>query len=869
VQNITTCSWVCNVGFYANSNECARCTVKPSNAYFIDKGTNESNCPWKCNPIPLNSVQNLDTCIVSCNAGFFNVDFLNNSSLPTLELNYNINFDAINGDMIIGPFDLMCWNVHSPWLKHVLYTNAIPFIENWENNNLNIPINSNCQWFSVPTQSFSGPVFSSYERYIYGLINPSTALVQNINSESFCQKCDLGTYKSMTGLMPCTKCPPGTVCDELGMTSPKPCLQGTYLNISGAMSLLQCLPCPAGTFLLYNSMDSLNINPCSESLQNSSDRVFELNALSSGKKILCENNGTIIRSSCDSQSEKYMTISVKRAYMYNLDMRNFKNPFWWVRIYACDSTEVYLDLQNYYYHCDLQNTLDFTGGNTENDQYNRIWGKQLFLHFSIINMQFPNCYAEDALEVFGYQKVYSIEYVAWVQPNTFPVQCVNCPKGSFGTAVGSTACTLCEIGKYNEVEGQSDQQACLLCPSGTFNNDEGSHICISCEPGTYLKDNICEACQPGSYNNIYYGTACYDCEIGTYSFNSKSTACDVCQNGTVAGSKGLTSCVHCPAGKYSNIAVLCHDCRAGNYASEIGSSICRECDIGSFGVEMGQTACQYCLPGTYGTSKASVGYNNSCTKCRAGTYNSRFIATECKLCPLSTYASSEGQTACTQCLNGSITSTQGSSSAQQCIQKSNNFTCTSCRKCPSEALYAKTTCRPDQINEIDDTVCVCPRLHYYNAELNLCVKCKTCPLSSRTFRFCEEDSRKDMTVCFCPPSSYGNPNIRCLPCPVCTPSQNTFPIAFCNSRIRSEKEIERCVCASGLEGYGCCPPGKFCLPETEKANVCAPGTYTPLANMTACIQCSPSMYQTNSSATSCIHCPVSKTSSSNKGVFCS
>ena len=865
-------------------------------------------------------------CDSQCNAGYYSSSSATVPSVPKIDLDIEYNFEnLVPGGLLVGPFELRCWSTGSP---AAVYTGALPFIENWNSSSLNIASGSSCQWFSVSSHSYIGTVFNSYEQYLISILAEPSALVQNVGGGSFCLPCELGKYKALSGAGTCIQCPSGTFCDSLATSVPKNCSQGTYHLLTGAVSNLQCLkcplahycssrnalpvPCPAGTYATGESLPSPSscntcsvgmysnlaastacqlcqtgkfsfyskqhayqqTLPCTESPANSNSTIFELSGSINSKRIWCNVSGTITRSTCDTEREKYMTVAVQRAYLYNLDLVDFKNPYWWVRVYSCDYDDytsrsaVSLTLSNYFLYCDLANVWDFTGGNSDNDDYNIIFAKRLFMHFSLMNLEAPNCLAEDSLNLFGYQSKFSIRYSVLTQSNDLPSTCQECPRGTFARSNGSSVCSLCDYGKYNVKTGQSSISACLDCPPGMFNDDNGSHVCVACEIGTYLSENICKPCSPGSYTNQNSSVSCLPCAAGTYADKAKATVCVACPTGTHASSQGFSLCIDCEAGKYNaGSSVACSQCGSGTYSIGPRPTVCLHCPEGSYSINTNTSVCIFCVPGTYSITKGSS--TNTCKNCSVGSFNARFAATRCTLCPVATYAQSERATACTQCASGFTTKAVGSISSVNCTQIIINAVCTQCKQCPSNALYAKTTCKPNQKNEMDDTVCVCPRHHYYDSTLNICIRCRTCPVNATTFRFCEEDSRSDKVVCFCPRDYYGNPDIRCLKCPQCPQNQNTFPVPFCSSYIRNENDIQSCRCMSGFEGYGCCSAGKFCMLNSSTASDCPRGSYTNQPNMSACVQCPSDMFQSSTGATLCLHCPTSKTSTSNKGVFCS
>ena len=77
----------------------------------------------------------------------------------------------------------------------------------------------------------------------------------------------------------------------------------------------------------------------------------------------------------------------------------------------------------------------------------------------------------------------------------------------FGTVTAfggsETTCLDCEIGKYNENSGLSNdgKDGCLECPTGFYQGKIGQTFCLPCLPGRYVAQtgqNDCKNCEKGS-----------------------------------------------------------------------------------------------------------------------------------------------------------------------------------------------------------------------------------------------------------------------------------------------------------------------------------------------------------------------------------
>ena len=77
-----------------------------------------------------------------------------------------------------------------------------------------------------------------------------------------------------------------------------------------------------------------------------------------------------------------------------------------------------------------------------------------------------------------------------------------CPAGTYWIG-GSSKCTDCAAGKYNDEEGKT---VCTDCAKGTYNDEEGS-----------TAETDCTDCAAGKYNDQKGRTACANCIKGKLS----------------------------------------------------------------------------------------------------------------------------------------------------------------------------------------------------------------------------------------------------------------------------------------------------------------------------------------------------------------
>ena len=238
--------------------------------------------------------------------------------------------------------------------------------------------------------------------------------------------------------------------------------------------------------------------------------------------------------------------------------------------------------------------------------------------------------------------------------------CVDCETGRSTNMTGNThsKCTLCVIGRYQSLSGQT---TCLFCLPGTEQNKVGQSICDDCKPGLYRgsKDAVCQACPRGWLSAEPKTVACTKCNKGMYGDVGGQTECKQCRINYFSNSSGQQSCTHCILGKYTlkEGEASCQECGAGKYGDGAGAGDgdgvgdgCLECPSGWYrtdvnGVDL--TKCLQCDKGE--NSKAG---SKSCQSCSIGQYG--IGPGECLECPDGQYQSEKKQTICLSCKNGEL-----------------------------------------------------------------------------------------------------------------------------------------------------------------------------------------------------------------------
>jgi hypothetical protein len=180
------------------------------------------------------------------------------------------------------------------------------------------------------------------------------------------------------------------------------------------------------------------------------------------------------------------------------------------------------------------------------------------------------------------------------------VDCVACPKGTFGNSPGSSRCLLCPAGTYSSSVAMTSALTCSLCPAGSFSNVTGANDA-----------SMCKSCLPGTNSTKSGSIECGGCPYGTYSEVFGRLTCDECKAGTFLRQSGAAS------------RALCNLCPAG-YFSSAGSELCTRCP-----------------PGT-----ESKGGDSVCSKCPVGKYSP---SGECLFCPIILHSVTEGSTSIYEC----------------------------------------------------------------------------------------------------------------------------------------------------------------------------------------------------------------------------
>jgi len=114
-------------------------------------------------------------------------------------------------------------------------------------------------------------------------------------------------------------------------------------------------------------------------------------------------------------------------------------------------------------------------------------------------------------------------------------------------------CSTCKAGEYSGFS----EISCKACPVGTYSSVEGSSVCTDCEAG-YYNDEIggtgCKICPAGNYSGpaASYCRACLGGSFSTVVGAVDATVCQICPTQTYAG-PGAPSCTPCLWDGFSSI----------------------------------------------------------------------------------------------------------------------------------------------------------------------------------------------------------------------------------------------------------------------------------------------------------------------------
>lgn len=485
-----------------------------------------------------------------------------------------------------------------------------------------------------------------------------------------------------------------------------------------------------------------------------------------------------------------------------------------------------------------------------------------------------------------------------------PVYGDECPTGSFCVA-GTTTPAACPVGRYQPVTRASSFADCLECPPGRYCDSSGQSsttgdcaagfFCVAAAVSDSPTDGVTgNTCPQGSY--CPGGTSFpLTCPPGRYGSSAGLSICDVCPARSVCDGTTPTTTPPCPQGSYcpggtdTNIP-LCPPGRYGAAPSLASADECTACEPGVYCFSHGLTTptgqCEagYFCNGTAVDAFGRTAVGGDTFPCPAGHFCPAGTS-DIEECPVGTYSPSEGNEEaadCLMCSVGSFCATPGlvaptgdCDAGHYCAR---NVTVPN----PTSGIVTLPYSGDVFTGSIEVGGDVCPAGHTCAAGTSIPTPCIAGTYNSLTGQtsctpcaeghFCLEGSTGfSGSPCpagfFCPngtefATQYPCPNgtfsnteglsrvDQCEPCPggsYCGGVANTAPDGvcaagfFCLGGARTPKPTDGVtgnVCGSGTICPAnttlptLCPPGSYCVDEVSQAPCsagyyCIGGSFTP------------------------------------------
>ncbi|GMH61642.1 hypothetical protein TrST_g9108 [Triparma strigata] len=420
-------------------------------------------------------------------------------------------------------------------------------------------------------------------------------------------------------------------------------------------------------------------------------------------------------------------------------------------------------------------------------------------------------------------------------PGTYSVvgstACTSCERGKFNEQLMQPSCVACGVGRYNEDKGSVNEAACSLCSAGKASDEETRNSpCPECPEGTAtaaIGMAACSSCPAGRFSNVVGSYQCDPCSPGSSSSNSGSISCTQCNPGSFTTATGSVSCEMCPAGQKMSVdGDGCDLCPDGKF-SNTGSIVCTTCDATagfiSLAGEAGAAACEYCGPGFYADQTA-----HECKMCSEGKYSTGGVDS-CIVCPSGN--TGETRTSCPPCPPGTIVSDDRSSCSPCPRGKYAEFGAEACSMCAGLGQYSSTAgaafCSTAGAGYFPATnreaVIECPQNSYSIGAVDSCKHCSPGAHSQKGASACEQCSSGRY---------YSEVNSACESCP-----RNTFSPS-------GASDITGCL---PCEGGHSAPGAGYC-------EVCAAGKSYDESQDAACVVCDKGKASMGGDATFCAEC---------------
>ncbi|EKX30850.1 hypothetical protein GUITHDRAFT_122941, partial [Guillardia theta CCMP2712] len=461
--------------------------------------------------------------------------------------------------------------------------------------------------------------------------------------------------------------------------------------------------------------------------------------------------------------------------------------------------------------------------------------------------------------------------------------CQHCPSHTQSQAGSSSIhdC-LCDLGFFSSPNGST---ACSSCPAGHYNDELGATYCKRCgshqtSPAQSTSISDCECLpgfSPGWLANVSAGGqqpldrfGCDPCQPGTYKPGPGNGTCTNCPAGSYASEGGATSCTACPPHSSSaagSVSQADCGCEAGYMLVPGNGSLVPGPNLSLQVVPSGPTsnttpgyaACRMCPPGYYKPEKGL----KSCSACPPGTYSNGSRAASCSgNCSSSAALEAWGATGCTGCPTHS-TSLRGSSSQADCICEGGFY----------DAGAGSMTRQGERTTTRADLLSV-----------NTARRTRNRKPGSSSIHDCLCDlgffsSPNGSTACSSCPAGHYNDELGATYCKRCgshqtSPAQSTS-ISDCECLPGFSPGWLANVSAGGqqpLDRFGCdpCQPGTYKPGRGQQPldRYCPAGSYASEGGATSCTACPPhSSSDPGSFNVQMCRCIISMYSSSSGGCF--
>eukprot|EP01006_Ploeotia_vitrea_P047753 TRINITY_DN67158_c5_g1_i1.p1 TRINITY_DN67158_c5_g1~~TRINITY_DN67158_c5_g1_i1.p1 ORF type:complete len:1592 (+),score=103.74 TRINITY_DN67158_c5_g1_i1:30-4805(+) len=402
--------------------------------------------------------------------------------------------------------------------------------------------------------------------------------------------------------------------------------------------------------------------------------------------------------------------------------------------------------------------------------------------------------------------------------------CTDCVEGTWAGAAQAAPCTPCAAGTADNTPRR--ETACDPCGTGEdTNNLPGQTTCSQCVPGEFAASEgtaDCLPCNKGEVNNAAGQSSCTPCGVGQDTNDlTGQTTCSACSPGEYATAGGTELCSKCTAGTAADDpgrGSVCDDCLAGTYAATTGLTECSDCGQGEYQDGTGQSGCKDCDAGTFSTETARI---DACDPCLAGTYQDDTGATECEDCTMGYYQDDGGATDCKTCGAGSYSDADAATSCKTCAPggETGSEPRTSCTPCDT-GYYSTTP---------TDSCTQCPAGTNAAQGPGLSAVCTDCGPGAY--------AAQGDGCASCDPGSYQDQQqaSSCTPCP-CGTSQGSSGSSGCSG-------CSTAYYASGTGNTACspCAAGRTDSNSHCGCTDCQPGTYAPYPG-SGCRQCDPGYY---------------------------